>query len=122
MHKKETNKIVDIKDTNEQKTDSMILQLPSDTNSIKPRIKGKYTLSDIQGAWGENLDGNAYFLIEGDSALYIEGEIIPIAVSNDSLIFYYPDSPMSFKINWIRGDSMSLRMYDKSEILIRRNK
>jgi hypothetical protein len=122
MHKKETNKIVDIKDTNEQKTDSMILQLPSDTNSIKPRIKRKYTLSDIQGAWGESPGENAYFLIEGDSALYIEGEIIPIAVSNDSLIFYYPDSPMSFKINWIRNDSMSLMMYDELNTLVRLSK
>lgn len=103
-------------------TYSNALVQPVDPVSIKSPITGKYTLNDIQGAWGESPEENAYFLISGDSALYIEGEIIPIAVSNDSLIFYYPNSPMSFKINWIRNDSMSLIMYDELNTLVRLSK
>lgn len=120
--KKDVDKTLDNSTKNSQETDSKILPVPVDTNSIKSSLTGKYSLNAIQGAWGESPEENAYFLISGDSAHYIEGEIIAIAISNDSLIFYYPNSPMSFKINWIRGDSMSLRMYDESQVLVRRKK
>lgn len=120
--KKEVNTTLENNTKNSEKTYSNSLSVPADTLSIKSPLTGKYSLNDIQGAWGENLDENAYYLIKGDSAYYIEGEIIPIAISNDSLIFYYPNLPVSFKINWIRGDSMSLRTYDESQVLVRRNK
>lgn len=119
--KKEVDRTVDTGNKNRQETDSKVVSIPTDTVPIKYPLTGKYSLNDIQGAWGESPEENAYFLIKHDSALYIEGEIIAVAMSNDSLIFYYPNSPMSFKINWIRGDSMSLRMYDESQVLVRRN-
>ncbi len=120
--KEEAIKTLNNDTENSQGTDSKTLPVPVDTIFIKSPITGKYTLNDIQGAWGESPEENAYFLISGDSALYIEGEIIPIAVSNDSLIFYYPNLPLSFKINWIRGDSMSVIMYDELNTLVRLSK
>ena len=89
-------------------------------NQAKPEPTNRYTIEDVQGIWGsfDSLE-NAYYFIEGDSIFYLEGEAYPVEVNFDSMRIFYNYGPLAFKINWIRGDTMSYDSYGSEELILR---
>lgn len=92
-------------------------------NQAMPEPTNKYTIDDIQGVWSsfDSLE-NAYFLIDGDSIFYLEGEAFPLEVSFDSMRIKNDLETHTFKINWIRGDTMSYISYGFEELILRRSR
>lgn len=103
----------------ESKVDEPESEIKSQTQA-KLEPTRRYTIDDIQGIWGsfDSLE-NAYYFIEGDSIFYLEGEAYPVEVKFDSMRILYDYGPLAFKINWIRGDTMSYDNYGSEELILR---
>ena len=109
----------ELKTATESKSDEPELKnIPRETT--KSLTTSRYTIEDIQGIWGsfDSLE-NADFWVEGDSIFYLEGEAFPVEVHFDSMKISYDKETLAFKINWIRGDTMSYKSYGSDKLILR---
>ena len=94
----------------------LVIPLASCTSSTNKTESGivnqpiKYSVVDLEGIWGQNIDENAEFFVKSDSLYPVEYQDSPIhiKISNDTLFRFLDDWIIPDKIIKLNSDSLIL--------------